>query len=68
MQVINLEMTDFSRLTADGEVQMTHYGSKVKVVANFSGQSYSYGNQQIPPHSLIIVQDGKTTVYTPKVP
>lgn len=65
-QAIQLEMTDFARLTEDGKVQMTQYGEDLKVVANFSKDNYNYQGTKIIPQSLIIEQKGKIITYCPK--
>ncbi|MEH6942428.1 glycoside hydrolase [Bacillus sp. JJ722] len=63
--VINKEMTNFKMLTDDHLVQMTEYGSKVKVVANFSDRPYNYNNDIVSPNSLIIYDGDTKSVYKP---
>lgn len=62
---ITEEMTDFVYLTDDGAVQKTLYGDKLIAVANFDDTIYEYETEQIPPHSVLIVEDGQSTIYTP---
>ncbi|MBS6645553.1 MAG: molecular chaperone GroEL [Clostridiaceae bacterium] len=61
------EMTDFKNLSGDGLVQMTRYGEELTAVANFGDAEYSYGENVIPGHSVLMEMDGKVTVYTPEV-
>lgn len=64
-EAVQKEMTDFKHLTEDGLVQMTQYGDNMVVVANFSDKGYSYNEQEIPAHSLLLSVDGETSIYTP---
>lgn len=66
-QAIKNEMTDFKYLLEDGSVQMSEYGDKLKVVANFSDTAYSYDGKKIPAHSLLLSMDGEVSIYTPKI-
>ena len=61
--VVNLEMTDFSVLSDDRMVQMTEYGGKVKVIANFSKAPFNYGDDIIEPSSLVIYRTDFKQVY-----
>lgn len=61
--VVNLEMTDFSVLSDDRMVQMTEYGGKVKVIANFSKAPFNYGDDVIEPSSLVIYRTDFKQVY-----
>lgn len=65
-EAVQKEMTDFKRLTDDGLVQMTEYGKNLQVIANFTDTGYSYNEQEIPAHSLMILEDGQTREYTPQ--
>lgn len=60
------EMTDFRLLSDDGNVQQTFYGNGLTVTANFGETSYEYGEELLPPHSLILEQDGALNLYQPK--
>ena len=61
--VVNLEMTDFSVLSDDRMTQMTEYGGKVKVIANFSKAPFNYGDDVIEPSSLVIYRTDSKQVY-----
>lgn len=62
-EVINEEMTDFNILSNDRLIQMTEYGNKIKVVANFSEQDFNYENDIIKSHSLIIYKKDAKNIY-----
>lgn len=62
---ITKEMTDFVYLTDDGAVQKTVYGDKLIAVGNFGEVVYKYEEEQIPPHSILISENGQSTIYTP---
>lgn len=64
-QAIQLEMTDFERLSDDGRIQLARYGDSLSVIANFSEEETVRDGQSIPPHSLLILRDGKAEAYTP---
>lgn len=64
---VTKEMTDFAYLSGDGAVQKIAYGDKLIAVANFGNQACEYGENEIPPHSVLIGIDGQETVYTPSV-
>ncbi len=61
------EMTDFASLSGDGAVQMAGYGPDLKAVANFSASPWQYGDMEIPAHSVLIEEAGRSFVYTPDV-
>lgn len=64
-EALQREMTDFEYLTSDRLVQMTEYGTDLRVIANFSDTEYSYEGEMIKGHSLLIVSEGDTVNYTP---
>lgn len=59
-------MTDFKYLTNDKEVQYTQYGERIRVITNYSDSVYMFQKTEIPPKSLIIINNGIETVYTPQ--
>lgn len=61
------EMTDFKYLTEDGLVQMTSYGEQLSVTANFSEAPFINGDTVLEPKSLIIINHGEVTLYSPEV-
>ena len=63
---VTKEMTDFRILSDDRLVQLTEYGSDLKVAANFSDTEFKYNNDIIAPHSLIIYTKGRKINYTPE--
>lgn len=64
-KAVTKEMTDFKYLSKDRSVQMTKFGSDLKVIANFSNQDFEYNGQTIKAKSTV-VQDGKRNqTYTP---
>lgn len=64
-KAIALEMTEFDYLTEDRQVQMTKYGENLWAVGNFSGNPFPYEGEVIPPSSVLIIDGGVKTVYTP---
>lgn len=66
-KVINNEMTEFKNLTDDGSIKLTKYGDDIKVIANFSDESYIYEGKEINAKSLLISDNGSIIEYTPKV-
>ena len=64
-KAIHLEMTAFAYLTEDRLVQMTRFGEDLQAVANFSGAAYSFEGRSIPPRSVLIIDGGEASVYTP---
>lgn len=60
------EMTGFQLLADDGSVQQTSYGSGLTVTANFGETSFEYGGELLPPHSLLLEQDGVLNLYQPE--
>lgn len=64
-KAVQREMTDFAQLTDDRLVQRTRYGKDLEAVANFSDSIYSYNGTSIPPRSVLILDGGRATVYTP---
>lgn len=66
-KAIQQEMTGFIYLKEDGTVQKTIYGNQLIVVANFRDTPYTYEGNEIPPHSVLIEENGQHTVYTPSV-
>lgn len=57
-KAIQQEMTGFMYLKEDGTVQKTIYGNQLIVVANFRGTPYTYEGNEIPPHSVLIEENG----------
>lgn len=49
-----MEMTDFKRISEDGLVQMTEYGNKIRIIANFSNTDYTYNGNAITPGSYLV--------------
>lgn len=66
-KAITREMVDFKYLAADGSVQKTVYGTSLSAVANYSDTPFHYEGNDIPPHSVLISEDGENTVYTPSL-
>lgn len=66
-KAIQNEMTDFAYLREDGTVQKTVYGGELIAVANFGDDSFLYEGNEIAPHSVLIGESGKYTVYTPSL-
>lgn len=60
------EMTGFRVLSKDRLVQMTAFGADLRVVANFSGEAFKFGEDTIAPRSLVIYDGGVKREYTPK--
>lgn len=63
---VTKEMTDFRILSDDRLVQLTEYGSDLKVAANFSDTEFKYNDDIIAPNSLIIYTKGRKINYTPE--
>jgi hypothetical protein len=53
-QIIHEEMTDFQILSPDRTVQMTEYGYRVQIIANFSERDFSYNDAVIKAKSFIV--------------
>lgn len=66
-KAIDKEMTGFACLREDGTVQKTNYGEQLLAIANFGDAPYSYEGNEIAPHSVLIVEDGIRTLYTPSL-
>lgn len=62
---VQQEMTNFVALDDEALVQQSTYGEDLSVIANFSDAPYAYNQQKIPPHSLLLNMQGKTTIYSP---
>ncbi|RDY29351.1 hypothetical protein CHL78_001235 [Romboutsia weinsteinii] len=62
-KVIKEEMTDFKYLTDNRLVQLTRFGSDVKVIANFSDSSFDYEGDTIKAGTLVIYDKNEKTVY-----
>lgn len=58
-------MTDFRHLSPDRLVQLTSYGDGLTAVANFSGAAYEHNSTAIPPRSVLIIDEGSKSIYTP---
>lgn len=65
-KAISLQMTDFKILSEDRTLQMTRYGTDLKVVANFSEQAAGFEEITIPSKSLAIISGQDVTLYTPQ--
>lgn len=59
-KAVQREMTDFAILTENRLVQRASYGADLQVIANFSGNDFSYENQVVKAHSALVI-DGKET-------
>ncbi|MEI0489329.1 glycoside hydrolase [Brachyspira pulli] len=66
-KVITKEMTSFEYLRDDKNIQKTVYGDDILVVANFSDNDFNYDNNNIAPHSLLIIMDNDKIFYTPNI-
>ncbi|MBS4929857.1 MAG: molecular chaperone GroEL [Clostridiales bacterium] len=66
-KAIQREMTDFTYLQEDGSVQKTVYGDNLLAIANFSDVPYSYDENEIPAHSVLIEESGQIMIYTPSL-
>ncbi len=64
-KAITKEMTDFKSLSENRLVQMTTFGSDLKVVANFSDKDFKYNDDIIKSKSLIIYDKNEKVIYTP---
>ncbi|MEC0231664.1 glycoside hydrolase [Paenibacillus alba] len=66
-QAAVMEMTRFDWLSPDRLIQKTTYGNKLEIVANYSSQSFSYENANIPAQSVWIhwLEKGETQIFTP---
>lgn len=65
-KAITRPMTEFKYLSNDRLVQMTQYGSDLQAIANFSGAEFSYEGTAIPSRSVLIIDGGNKSIYTPK--
>lgn len=66
-KAVQNEMTDFIYLNEDKTVQETRYGSQLTAVANFGDTLYTYEGNVLPPHSVLIEEDGIYKIYTPSL-
>lgn len=66
-KAIRKEMTGFTYLQENGTVQKTSYGNQLTAIANFGDMPYTYEEDEIPPHSVLIVEEGAHTIYTPSL-
>lgn len=66
-KVITKEITSFEYLSDDKNIQKTVYGDDILVVANFSDNDFNYDNNNITPHSLLIIMDNDKIFYTPNI-
>lgn len=64
-KAIKQEMTVFSYLNKEHTVQKTVFGENLAVIANFSDNSVSYDNTEIPGKSVLINDGGDMQIYTP---
>lgn len=60
-------MKSFEYLRDDKNIQKTVYGDDILVVANFSDNDFNYDNNNIAPHSLLIIMDNDKIFYTPNI-
>lgn len=65
-EVINEEMTDFQILSDDRQVQMTEFGGKIKVIANFSDKEFKYNDVVLDKESILIENGSVQTIYPEK--
>lgn len=66
-KVIQLEMTDFKKVSKNGLVQMTEYGDSITVVANYSKKDVTYQGDIIKAQSLLLYENGEKIAYSPSV-
>lgn len=63
---VQKEMTDFNILSEDKKLQMTSYGKDQFIIVNYSDVKKIYKGMEIPAKSAMIVQSGKSHIYTPR--
>lgn len=61
-KAVRQEMTNFAYLTEDRLVQTTSFGEGLTVVANYSGNDFKHENKSIPPHKLLLLENGKAEI------
>jgi hypothetical protein len=66
-ELAELPMTDFQWLTPDRLVQLTTFGSRIDLVANFGAANFEFQNTTVPPQSILASwRDGrKPILFTP---
>jgi hypothetical protein len=62
-----LPMTDFAWLTPDRLIQLTVFGDRVEMVANFTMEDFDYQGKVIPKRSIMAKwrNTEETRIYTP---
>ncbi|MFC4075980.1 glycoside hydrolase [Salinithrix halophila] len=65
-KAVTKEMTDFKYLSKDRSVQMTRFGSDLKVIANFSKRDFKYQGQTIKAKSTVVIDGKQKRTYTPQ--
>jgi len=66
-EAVKEEMTDFTYLSENGDVQLCVYGDELFAAANFGDGDFVYMDEIIPPHSVLISMGGEMMIYTPEV-
>lgn len=66
-QLAGLPMTDFRWLTYDHSEQMTTFGDKIDLVANFGPDIMQWEGTRLPAQSILARwrDSGRTTIFTP---
>lgn len=64
-KLIKLPMSNFQYLTQDKKVQYIKYGTKIKIITNYSKETFKYQNHEIPAISLLVIDDINSFTYTP---
>lgn len=61
------EITDFKILSKNRLIQSISYGKDLKIIGNFSDDTYSDNNLSIKPKTIQILYKNKITNYTPQI-